>query len=233
MASLTLLDGRDLPEVLRKRGQLYLGTFCVLALFFLATATRPQSDGVLNEFRPLLGLLTVTTGALALLLLRRSRIRQYPTLVAPGKWARTQHFRRRRAVEAYLPRRNLAQLALKPTILLASVVERRLIPATLRVLSSSLSALYSRARRRLLDSRPAEDADETLESLASWRSMHLKRLPAVDVDLPKLSPPGGEAIKDPPKAARPDPRPVAKHDPWSKVLADFEAESERRPRSRR
>jgi len=229
MASLTLLDRRDLPEVLHKRGQLYLAAFCALGLCFQTTAsTRPQSDGVLDGFFLLVGLLAVTTGALAFLLLRKSR-----AAVVPGTWARTPLFPVRRAAAASRPPGHLPQLAVTSLLMIAFAVERRLIPVTRHLLSSSLSFFHSRARRWFLDSGPVEDPDETMESLASWRSTRLSRPSAVQPDLSKLSPNKGEATKAPPKPARPVPTPLPKHEPWSRVLADFEEQSKRRTKFRR
>jgi len=249
MAPITLLDGRDLPEVQRKRGQLYLAAFCALGLCFQVTASnRPQSDGVLDGFFPLVGLLAVTTGALALLLLRRSRV-----TAAPHTWARTQPFRdltsphdrsRRashggwRVATVHLLRRDLAHSAFTLLFLIASFVEKRLVPVTRHILASSLSFLHSRAQRWcserwFSDSGPIEDSDNAMENLASWRSTRLRRPAAVQTDVPNLSQTESEATKAPPEPAGPVPAPLPKRDPWSKALADFEERSERGTRRNR
>ena len=231
MPSLTLLDCRDLPEVRRRRGQLYLAAFCAVGLCFQATATtRTQSDGVLDGFFLLLGLLGVTTGSLALVLLRKSRVG-----VASGKWARTQPSRGRRAATAHLLPRDLAHSAFRHLLLIASFVEKRLIPVMLHILASSLSFLHSRARRRFSDGGPVEESDETMENLAVWRSTRLRRPAAVQFDVPMVSPTKGEASRAPPRPAEPvaTSTPLPKHDPWSKMLEDFEERSKRGTRRNR
>jgi hypothetical protein len=117
--------------------------------------------------------------------------------------------------------RDLAHSAFTLLLLIASFVEKRLVPVTRHIHGPSLSFLRSRAQRWCSehwfpDSGPVEDSADAMENLASWRSTRLRRPAAVQIDVPKLSPSESEAAKSTPAPAGPVRAPRPKRDPGQK-----------------